>query len=115
VNEGKRYFQDLDITSVVLADTITVLGDCFHHTNITSIVFPETFQKISSSNTFERCYYLSSITCYSTTAPELASNLSFQYIPFGGTLYYPAGSDYSTWLSTEQKYLGYYEWTGQEI
>jgi hypothetical protein len=30
-------------------------------------------------------------------------------------LYYPAGSDYSRWLSTYSYYLGYYKWTGVDV
>jgi hypothetical protein len=32
-----------------------------------------------------------------------------------GTLYYPSGSDYSSWLSTGRYYLGYHKWVGQKI
>jgi hypothetical protein len=65
------------------------------------------------SNAFNRCF-TNSITCYATTAPTI-ENKTFIYVRRGGTLYYPTGSDYSTWLSTEPDYLGYYDWNGVEI
>lgn len=54
------------------------------------------------------------ITSRAATPPQIVAN-SFNNIPTGGTFYYPAGSDYSSWLSTQPYYLGYYGWNGSEI
>ena len=40
---------------------------------------------------------------------------TFQGVKENGTLYYPTGSDYSQWLSTDPYYLGYYDWNGVEM
>lgn len=56
---------------------------------------------------------LSSITIETVNEPELAED-TFCNIPYGGTLTYPSGSDYSTWLSDDKYYLGYFEWNGVE-
>lgn len=55
------------------------------------------------------CDSLVSITCKSTTAPTLGSEALRSVRYNNGTLYYPAGSDYSSWLSILTT------WTGQEI
>jgi hypothetical protein len=60
------------------------------------------------------CTSLTSITCYAPTAPSISTN-TFAYIKSNGILYYPSGSDYSSWLSTSSGYLGHKNWTGQEI
>lgn len=33
----------------------------------------------------------------------------------GGTLYYPTNTDYSSWLSSDKYYLGYYGWNGRQM
>ena len=62
---------------------------------------------------------LQRITSYATVAPTLVygqlsggsySWNSFYGIKTGGTLYYPAGSDYSYWLDNRPYNLGYYNW-----
>jgi len=58
---------------------------------------------------FYNCSSLDSIIIDSTTAPTIHSN-DFQNVKNGGTLTYPAGSNYSTWLRTNSYYLGYYNW-----
>lgn len=59
---------------------------------------------------FANCTSLQKITALSTTVPNIVST-AFQGVASNGTLYYPAGSDYSSWLSTSSYYLGYYGWT----
>lgn len=57
---------------------------------------------------FYGCSSLKSITAESSTAAIGVTQNTFYGIATGGTLYYPEGSDYSSWLSTNQYYLGYY-------
>jgi hypothetical protein len=52
---------------------------------------------------------LASITCNATVAPTI-NNYTFYNIKPCGSLYYPAGSNYSSWLSNSSYYLGYYNW-----
>ena len=51
-------------------------------------------------------------------SPSIANGKTatpFRDIATGGTLYYPAGSDYSNWLNDGSTYhLGYYGWIGVE-
>ena len=49
-------------------------------------------------DSFSRCTSLSAITCYATTAPILWGNVFSEMSNTTGTLYYPSGSDYSSWF-----------------
>ena len=60
---------------------------------------------------FYNCSNLSTIYCTDITAPTV-TNITFQGVAEGGTLYYPIGANYSQWLSTDKYYLGYYGWNG---
>lgn len=60
---------------------------------------------------FKRCNNLSTITCKGMTAPRI-SDITFWGINSNGTLYYPQGSDYSTWFSVNGYTLYEYNWTG---
>ena len=62
---------------------------------------------------FRECTSLKSITITSPIAPQLHSYGVFVDVPSNGTLYYPEGADYSTWLSAAE--LGYYNWNGEEV
>lgn len=81
-----------------------------NQTNLVSIALPSNTTSIGQA-AFYGCSNLTSITCYATTAPSLSNNGSFANMSSpNGTLYYPKGSDYSTWLTQ----LGN-GWTGVEI
>lgn len=64
-----------------------------------------------ASGMFAECSNLKTIYCYSQDAPSISYN-TFQGVSTNGVLYTPQGSDYSSWLSTYEYYLGYYGWTG---
>lgn len=81
--------------------------------SLTSITIPDSVTTIGNS-VFGGCSSLSSITCNATVAPTI-TNATFQGIKRYGSLYYPAGSDYSSWMSTDYGYLGYYNWTIEYI
>lgn len=109
-------FSGCPIISIVLADTITKFGNCLAGTPVTDVVLPNSLKELTSYQMFRNCYYLSSITCNAVTAPTILGDNTFLDTRFyDGTLYYPAGSDYSSWLSSSRYYLGYFGWTGQEI
>ena len=78
------------------------------HNGLKRIELPANLVRIGKG-CFQDCQLLSSITCHATTAPSLGQ-WAFRSVSETGTLYYPAGSDYSSWLSE----LGS-GWTGVEI
>ena len=64
---------------------------------------------------FSSCSGLTSITSKAITAPSI-SELTFINVKSKGTLFVPAGATgYDTWMQTSGYYLGYYNWTLQEI
>ena len=104
-----------NLTSVKIGSGVTSIGwnafrDC---SNLTSIEIPNRVTSIDDG-AFADCTSLSSITCNAAIAPTIES-MTFQNVASNGVLYYPSGSDYSSWLSHDKYYLGYYGWTGQEI
>ena len=62
---------------------------------------------------FSNCSGLTSITSLAITAPTITAS-TFQDIKTNGTLHVPTGSNYSTWMSTSNYYLGKYNWTKVE-
>ena len=81
--------------------------------SLSSITIPNSVTSIGA-NAFYYCDSLSSIICLAETAPTILSN-TFRYICSNGVLKVPSGSDYSSWMSTSSYYLGYYNWTKEEI
>jgi hypothetical protein len=62
-------------------------------------------------STFGYCSSLTSIVSNATTAPAIGYN-TFEGIANGGTLTVTNGSTgYDAWMSNEDYYLGYYNWT----
>lgn len=97
----------------VLTDT-TIGNDSFRDcTTITSVEIPDGVTNIGYE-AFEGCTSLETIYVKSLTPPTIGY-LTFNDISTGGTLYYPKGSDYSTWLGDGEYYLGYYGWNAKEI
>ena len=64
---------------------------------------------------FQGCTSLRKISCYATTAP-LVYYQSFEGVPSNGNLYYPVGSNYSSWLNSPDPSTPYGSlpsgWTG---
>ena len=126
------------LTSVTLGNSVTSIGDYafYNCSRLTSIVIPDSVTSIGNyafsgcsgltsvtignsvttigDYAFNKCINLRSITCHAPTAPTIEVN-TFNNIKSNGVLYYPSGSDYSQWMSTDSFYLGYYNWTSQEI
>lgn len=105
ISEGVKYIDEL----------------AFHCHNLAlrRVNLPSTLLEMNGDEVFDGRSNLSDIYCYATTAP-LVGNRTFyhknqDYFPYNGKLHYPAGSNYSSWLSGNAYYLGYYGWTGQEI
>ena len=85
-------------------------------TGLTSITIPDSVTSIEEY-AFYSCSNLNKITCLATTAPSIMSN-TFEEIKSNGLLKIPAGSDYSSWMSTGDFYLGKYNWhifTGDDL
>lgn len=77
---------------------------------ITSIELPSSLKTVYNG-IFAECWSLNSITCHAITAPIIVDmQINKTNLPKSGTLYYPKGSDYSSWLA----YLGE-GWQGVEI
>ena len=99
----------------------TIAVGAFQNCNIRELTFPQLRSYTSShgpeviwqslafeNNPLERIYV------NSTAVPNIDSE-TFKGVPVHGELHYPAGSDYSEFLSGGPYYLGYYEWDGVEI
>lgn len=110
------------LTSITIPSSVTSIGNSAftYCTSITSITIPSsvtgiseyTFWQCQNLNSiiigsgvtsigkmaFQGCTSLNEITSLRTTAPTLGSS-AFRYVASSGTLYYPTGSNYSTWIS----------------
>lgn len=103
------------IAEVIIGDAVeTVPAGAFAYcTALSSITIPSGITEIGAG-CFSGCSNLQVINSDATTAPTVTAN-TFRGIPTGGTLNYPANSDYSTWLSPAEYYLGYYFWNGIDL
>lgn len=109
----EQFYGVLGLQKVVLDDSSwTISSKAFELSGLENIELGTGVYTIGE-NAFKNSK-LKYITSRATTPPQIVNN-TFNCITTGGTLYYPAGSDYSTWLSTSPYYLGYYGWNGSEI
>ena len=90
-----------------------------HCPSLSSVELGSGLVIIDGGGVFMDCPSLVTIISKAAIAPELKSestydgnNWCFDGVGLNGTLYYPTGSDYSQWLSTDPYYLGYYGWNG---
>ena len=83
--------------NTIIPGSVTSIGDgAFREcSGLTSIEIPGSVTSIGYC-AFAYCSGLTSVTSLATTAPGLGS-YAFYGISSGATLYYPAGSDYSSW------------------
>lgn len=109
----EQFYGVLGLQKVVLDDSSwTISAKAFELSGLENIELGTGVYSIGE-NAFKNSK-LKYITSRATTPPQIVND-TFNCIPTGGTLYYPAGSNYSTWLSTSPYYLGYYGWNGSEI
>lgn len=92
------------LTTIEIPNSVTSIGiSAFTNcVSLSSVTLPSSLTNISDY-AFTNCTSLSLITCNATTAPTLGGNNVFFHLPTTGTLTYPSGSDYDTWLG----YLGW--------
>ena len=85
------------LVNVSLSNTISVLDGTFDGcSSLTRINIPRSVTVITSS--FYYCSALTSIYSYATTAPTI-NEYTFNNVSETGTLHYPSGSNYSSWIS----------------
>ena len=103
------------LSSITIPNSVTSIGNTAFYfcESLTSITIGNSVTSIGNE-AFRYCTSLKKITCLAETAPAISSD-TFKYIWSNGILYYPQDSNYSSWLSTNTYYLGYYKWTSQEI
>lgn len=119
IKEGTKYigtkaFKDANATEVTLPDSVThIYNYAFYGCDkITSITLGSNIEYIGAY-AFQSCVALKTLNCKTIRVPTVLNN-TFKDITTTGTLYYPQGSDYSSWLASGEYYLGYYRWTGVE-
>lgn len=111
----RTFYNCYGLVEVVLPDSLVDLGsETFGNCSLLSSVTLGTNVTKLNTYVFTSCNRLTSITCKATIAPSVYPS-SFYGLPQNGILYYPQGSDYSSWMSTSGYYLGYYNWTSQEV
>lgn len=70
--------------------------------NLTGCSIPSTMKNVNVAF-FSGCTSLNTIKVYATSAPSIPTSISqqnpFNGVSNSGTLYYPSGSNYSTWLN----------------
>lgn len=66
-------------------------------TSLNTVVLGTRTEALADSSFFH-CTSLRTIKCYATTAPKIINNAFKDGVPNNGTLYYPSGSDYSSWF-----------------
>jgi hypothetical protein len=112
---GNYSFYNCQVTSINIPDSVTYIGEYAFMSckNLTSVHIGSGVTNIGNE-AFCDCSGLSEITCDAMTAPRM-DNYTFQDVKQSGILKVPAGSDYSSWMSTNECYLGYYNWTIEYI
>ena len=90
----------------------SIVDGAFQESNIVSITIPDSVTSIGDY-AFGNCSKLKEITCLATTAPSITEYTLFDIRTYG-FLKIPAGSNYSSWMSSRSHYLGYYHWATQQ-
>lgn len=104
-HKSRRNVQSVQIPNGILA----IADRCFYQcTSLSSVTIPNSVETIGADS-FASCTVLNRITCYAVIAPSLGVR-AFLNIKNDGTLFYPTGSDYSTWFNSLPS-----NWTGQTI
>lgn len=96
-------------------DSITTIPEtAFYRCSYLSSVTIGTGVTNIGSYAFGSCQRLNTINITATIAPTIVK-YTFSDVANNGTLSYPIGSDYSSWLNIRENYLGYYNWNNVRI
>ena len=113
----RAFFNNQFIEYFEVPEGITEIGEqafaCPSSTGtsyLSTIKFPSSLTKIGDKAFFWNSR-LNTIFCEALTAPTIYRTTFYEVKPYG-TLHYPKNTDYSSWLSTNEYYLGYYMWNG---
>ena len=111
---GGAFAYCTSLTNVVMGNSITYIdGGAFAYcSSLQSITIPSSVSTMII-NAFQECTSLETIYAYPTIAPTIQSGF-WAYVKEGGVLYYPSGSDYSSWMGNDGN-LGFRNWTSQGI
>lgn len=109
------FYECTSLKKVTIPDNVTYInmGAFGHCTSLETVYFGNGIETIDY-DIFTNCSSLNKIYITKSELPE-TYEYTFRDIARGGTLYYPIGSGYSQWLSTDPYYLGYYGWNGVEM
>lgn len=100
------------LVSVEIPDNITEMGtNCFQNCpNLKEVKIGKNVQSIAKE-VFEFCGSLEKITCMSESIVPTIHKYTFSSVKENGVLYHREGLDFSQWMSTDDDYLGKYNWT----
>ena len=100
----------------MIPNSVTSIGDYAFNDcrGLTSVTIGNSVTSIGIW-VFGDCSVLNSIKCLAPTAPSISFRTFGNLVIKGGILYYPSGSDYSSWMKKDYYYLGYYNWNSREI
>lgn len=115
---GEYAFSGCDFTSIIIPETVTIIEDYAFNScmSLESITIPKAVTTLGDG-AFTNCYNLLEIKSEAVIAPTIGQN-TFKDVESGGTLLYPKGSDYSSWLTalgngwTDTNALGVLSLTG---
>lgn len=103
--------------TIIIPNSVNTIGDwAFADVIFNEIIFGTEIQTIGSEIFGTNYKTVNKITCKSQNPPQIDKN-TFYNVETGGMLTVPTGcmEKYSSWLSTDDNYLGSYGWTIQEM
>lgn len=109
---GYRDFWGCDgLVDIKIDEGVTTIGEGVFNgcTSLLSITIPSTVTNIGNI-AFGGCSALEAVYVKGQTCNIQPQ--TFKDVRRNGILYYPNGTNYSQWLSTDNYYLGYYGWNG---
>ena len=111
VIKSNTFRHNSTITKLIFREGVTTIEQAFRDCeNLEQIDFPSTLSSLNYANMFQGLSSLKLINIRAKNVPT-TSQYAFDQINTKGTLYYPKGSDYSSWLNK----LKQYKWTSVEV